>query len=573
MFCSYALKSQFLTSPLFRTNYLTSFLITMRYLIFALYAGVILAAVGLLPAPKYVEKVGNGHLKLSSACYLNSNVLDSIVLQGFDRMVSAIIDQKLTLNALPCVFNVYIEDADADLQMGVDESYEVKVKPQTSSIEISSKTRWGILHSFTTIQQLAAAGLFIQELHIKDKPLYPHRGLMIDSARNYLTVNSILEQIDIMALYKMNTLHWHLVDTQSWPIVLESHPEMALDAYSSQEVYTRADIQAIVSYGRQRAIRIIPEIDMPGHARAGWRRNDAELVICGDTDWEKQSTAVEPPPGQLNLILNKTYDVVKEVYDEVSLAFSDNLFHVGCDEVSVGCYNSSLSIRTWLESHSKRGFLGLIDHWLDEALPIFKNKKARRLIMWEDVLLSSVNASNLPKDVILQSWREHTNIQQLASRGYDVIISSSSFLYLDCGVGTFFTNDLRYVENVTNYNWNYNGRDSWCGPYKTWQRIYSMNITGWLTETEKSHILGYEAPLWSEQVDSNVLTQKLWPRAAALAELSWSGNLNEKGQLRLEDFGQRLLAFREYLVSLGHHPTPVAPKYCLKNPGACTVAA
>lgn len=545
----------------------------MRYLVFALYAGVIFAAVELLPAPTYVEQVGSGHLKLSSACYLNSNVLDLIVLQGFDRMMSAIFDQKLTLNTLPCVFNVYIEDADADLQMGVDESYEVKVKPQTSSIEISGKTRWGILHSFTTIQQLAASSLFIQELHIKDKPLYPHRGLMIDSARNYLTVNSILEQIDIMALSKMNTLHWHLVDTQSWPIVLESHPEMVLDAYSSQEVYTRADIQAIVSYGRQRAIRIIPEIDMPGHARAGWRRNDAELVICGDTDWEKQSTAVEPPPGQLNLILNKTYDVVKEVYDEVSLAFSDHLFHVGCDEISVGCYNSSLSIRTWLERHSKRGFLGLIDHWLDEALPIFNDKEARRLIMWEDVLLSSVNASNLPKDVILQSWREHTNIQQLVSRGYDVIISSSSFLYLDCGVGTFFTNDLRYVENVTNHNWNYNGRDSWCGPYKTWQRIYSMNVSGSLTETENSHILGYEAPLWSEQVDSNVLTQKLWPRAAALAELSWSGNLNEKGQLRLEDFGQRLLAFREYLVILGHHPTPVAPKYCLQTPGACTVVA
>lgn len=541
----------------------------MRFLIYALaiYSG----AFALVPAPTYVEQVGRGHLKLSTACSLNSNILDPILLQGFDRMMSAIFDDTITLDSLVCVFDVCVEDAQAELQLGVDESYEVRVMPQASSLEISAKTRWGVLHSFTTIQQLAASSLFLQELHIQDTPLHPHRGLMIDSARNYLTVDSILEQLDIMALSKMNTLHWHLVDSQSWPIVLTSYPEMALDAYSRHEVYTRTDFNAIVAYGRQRGIRIIPEIDMPGHARAGWRRKDAELVICGDTVWEE--TSVEPPPGQLNLILDKTYDVVEDVYSEVSLAFPDNLFHVGCDEISVGCYNTSTSIRNWLKSNSNRGFPGLIDHWLDKALPIFNNTEARRLIMWEDVLLSDINASSLPKDVILQSWREHSNIQQIAARGYDVIISSSSFLYLDCGVGTFFTNDPRYVENVTNHDWNYNGRDSWCGPYKTWQRIYSMNVTASLTETEKRHVLGYEAPLWSEQVDSNVLTQKLWPRAAALAELSWRGNLNEAGQLRLDDFGLRLLAFREYLVRLGHHPTPLAPKYCLQNPGACTVAA
>ena len=97
----------------------------------------------------------------------------------------------------------------------------------------------------------------------------------------------------------MNSLHWHLVDTQSWPLALESYPEMIQDAYSPEEVYSKSDIKYVIDYARSRGVRIIPEIDMPGHARAGWRKVDPSIVECADPFWT--DAAVEPPPGQLNI--------------------------------------------------------------------------------------------------------------------------------------------------------------------------------------------------------------------------------------------------------------------------------
>lgn len=522
-----------------------------------------------VPAPRFQQQMGSGHVRLSSACLLDTAVSNTILIEGFSRMLSTIIDgHQMTLDETECMFHVEIEDQDTGLYLGVDESYEMTVSPELSLITIKAQTIWGVLHGFTTIQQLSRHQT-IEAFNIKDKPFYPHRGIMLDSGRNFLTVESITEQLDIMALCKMNVLHWHLADSQSWPLKLNSHPEMALDAYSKSETYSALDLQHVVDYAKKRGIRVIPEIDMPGHARAGWKRNNSELVVCGNSEWDLERTAVEPPAGQLNPLSAKTYQVIQEVYLELTDIFPDNLFHVGGDEVSVGCYNSSSEIRQWLLDNNHKNLTPLIDYWLARALPIFDDRKERRLVMWEDIVLSSTNASDLLKNVILQSWKNYSNIQALTTAGYDVIVSSSSFFYLDCGVGTFLMNDYNYVENNENFSWNYRGLDSWCGPYKTWQRIYSFNETQLLEGADEKHILGYEAPLWSEQVDSHVLTQKLWPRAAALAELSWSGNLDAEGHIRLEDFGRRLLNFREMLVSLGYHPAPIAPKFCWYNPDAC----
>ena len=97
----------------------------------------------------------------------------------------------------------------------------------------------------------------------------------------------------------MNSLHWHLVDSQSWPVALESYPHMIKDAYSNDEVYSKNDLKYIVDYARARGVRVIPEIDMPGHARAGWKQVDPTIVECADAFWT--DAAVEPPPGQLNI--------------------------------------------------------------------------------------------------------------------------------------------------------------------------------------------------------------------------------------------------------------------------------
>jgi hexosaminidase len=124
------------------------------------------------------------------------------------------------------------------------------------------------------------------------------------------------------------------------------------------------------------------------------------------------------------------------------------------------------------------------------------------------------------------------------------------------------------VDGLANFNYGGNG-GSWCSPYKTWQRIYDYDFTTNLTSAEAAHVIGVTAPLWSEQSDDATISSKMWPRAAALAELSWSGNRNADGTKRTTEMTQRILNFREYLVANGVGASPLMPKYCLQHPHAC----
>jgi hexosaminidase len=478
-----------------------------------------------------------------------------------------------------------ITDYTADLQHGVDESYTLQITQSSQSIVITAQTIWGALHAFTTLQQLIISdgngGLIIEQpVTIEDSPLYPYRGIMIDTGRNFLSLKKIYEQIDGLALSKMNVLHWHLDDSQSWPLQMNSYPQMTQDAYSPSEVYSHDDLRGVIAYARARGVRVIPEIDMPGHASSGWKQVDPNIVACIDSWWSNDvwplHTAVEPNPGQLDIIYNKTYEVVETVYDELSSVFTDNFFHVGADELQVGCYNFSSTIQQWFAANTSRTYNDLVQYWVDHAVPIFKKVQNRTLVMWEDIYLSTPHAYNVPKDIILQTWNNGlANIKNLTRDGYNVIVSSADFFYLDCGNGGWVTNDPRYdvmtnpmTDGTETFNYGGDGGD-WCSPYKTWQRIYNYDFTENLTTTEMSRIIGAEAPLWSEQVDDTVVSSKIWPRAAALAELVWSGNRDVNGNKRTTELTQRILNFREYLLANGVKAAPLVPKYCLKHPHAC----
>lgn len=471
------------------------------------------------------------------------------LIETFSKMESSII-------------HVEILDYKAELQLGVDESYNLIVSE--AGVTIKSGTIWGALHAFTTLQQLIIYkhGRFMLEgsVLIRDYPRFPHRGIMIDSARNFLPVESILRQIDIMSTVKMNTLHWHLVDTQSWPLILECHPEMLLDAYSAQETYTIKDLKLVLTYARERGVRVVPELDIPGHARAGWRQVDPALVMCGCNFWN--GYAVEPPPGQLDILNNKTYLVIQDVYNELSEIFTEEYFHVGNDELQEKCYPQE-----WFNNQT---LSDITSRYLRLALPILNGVQGRKLIMWDDVLTSEGAVAELPKNITVQVWHEASHIKSITNKGYDVIVSLADHLYLDCGYGGFLTNDFRYSDFPENEHFNEGKGGSWCSPYKTWQRIYSFDFLRNLTKVERGRVIGAEAVLWSEQVDLTVLTTKLWPRSAALAESLWSGNRDENG-LKLYDFSTRILLFRELLVKLGYHVSQLSPKYCLLNPHACDV--
>lgn len=466
---------------------------------------------------------------------------------------------------------VTVDDSSADLQYAVDESYSLNIT--SAGISINAATTWGAVHAFTTLQQLVISNgqgqlVIEQPVTIVDKPNYPHRGIMLDTGRNFLSVKKIYEQLDGMALSKLNVLHWHLVDAQSWPIQMNTYPEMTKDAYSAREQYSHADIQGIVAYARARAIRVIPEVDTPGHAESGWSQVDPSIVACANSWWSNDDwalhTALQPNPGQLDILNPKTYDVVRGVYSELVTLFPENVYHIGGDEIQTGCYNFSDPITEWLTENTTRTYSDLVQYWVDHAFPIYNDSATRKLMMWEDIVIAPEHASIPPENIILQSWNDISNIKNLTSRGYDVVVSSNSFFYLDCGNGGYVGNDPRYnepyQESATSV-FNYGGiGGSWCSPYKTWQRIYDMDVNFNLTDEEASHVIGGEAPLWAEQVDDTIVSQKVWPRAAALAELFWSGNKDAEGNKRTTELTQRINNFREYLVASGVQAAILQPK-------------
>lgn len=482
--------------------------------------------------------------------------------------------------------NVKVKDTRASLQHGVDESYTLDIASGASSVDITAETVYGALHAFTTLQQIVindGTGKLVveQPVAIKDAPLYPVRGIMIDSGRNYLSKKKIMEQIDGMALSKLNVLHWHMIDSQSWAVQLEAYPQMIKDAYSPNEIYTKECMMEIIQYAGARGVRVIPEIDMPGHANSGWKQIDTNMMACIDSWWSNDNwplhTAVEPNPGQLDILNNKTYEATGKVFKELANIFPDNWFHIGGDELHINCYNFSSLAREFFASGKSMGDLYQV--WVDRALPNFRAQANKTFVMWEDVLLSADAAATgqVPKDVVLQAWNnglEH--IHNITEKGYRVIVSSSDFMYLDCGYGGWVGNDQRYDVQVNpnasdgspNFNWG-GGGGSWCAPYKTWQRIYDFDFTQGLSAEQKKLVQGSIAPLFSEQVDDVVLSQKLWPRAAALAELVWSGNRNKEGNKRTTELTQRILNFREYLVASGVMAAPLMPKFCLQHPHEC----
>jgi len=163
------------------------------------------------------------------------------------------------------LLTLIIQDPDAGLVHGVDESYTLSILP--SSAILTAKTTWGAMRGLETFSQLAwgrptcvAVGV-----HAWDSPLYAHRGITLDTSRNYYPVKDLLRTLEAMSMNKLNVFHWHLTDSQSFPLVLPSESSLAeKGAYASHMVYTPEDVETIVEFGLDHGVRVLPEIDAPG---------------------------------------------------------------------------------------------------------------------------------------------------------------------------------------------------------------------------------------------------------------------------------------------------------------------
>jgi hexosaminidase len=353
------------------------------------------------------------------------------------------------------------------------------------------------MHGLETFSQLVTFDHASETFQIKnapwkidDKPRFPHRGLMIDSARHFETLASIRHVIDSLPYAKINVLHWHMVDTQSFPFESKTYPKLWDGAYSEAEKFTQDDIASIVEYARLRGVRVIVEFDVPGHA-ASWCTGYPE--ICpSKTCLQPLNVANEQTFTLLSSILNECTGGKTSSKGKPSGLFPDDFIHLGGDEVDTTCWTSTPSVAAWLKDQNMTGDQGYA-YFVKKAAS-FAIAQGRRPVQWSEVY--DHFKTKLAKETVVHIWKSNTNVTEVLADGYDVLLN----------VGYYPKS--WYLDNL-NINWTAVYSNKPCADH---------NVPPSLC----SNILGGHGEMWGETVDTSDIQQTVWPRLAAIAERLWS---------------------------------------------------
>ncbi|KAJ1936626.1 Glucosamine-6-phosphate isomerase (Glucosamine-6-phosphate deaminase) (GNPDA) (GlcN6P deaminase), partial [Linderina macrospora] len=455
---------------------------------------------------------------------------------------------------------VSVENTDETLGLETDESYTLDV-PVSGKASLKAKSPYGVVRGLETFSQLVSSNGYGKvvantPISIKDAPKFPHRGILFDTSRNWFSVDAVKHTLDAMSYNKLNVLHWHIVDAQSWGVESKTYPELhQKGAYSSSQLYSYKDIKDIIQYAKNRGIRVIPEFDVPGHTYAvGLSHPEIMSCLNQQPGWDK--FAAEPPSGQLNIAKEGSIQFAKNVFKEYAALFPDNVIHVGGDEVNMHCWETDPDVQKYLAAHKNETVESLLLSWYGKLHDYVGKDLKKTPFTWEETLFH--HPFNAPKDTIVHTWIDAASVANTVNRGYRAVSSSYSSLYLDCGHGAWLP------------NWDGN---SWCDPFKTWMHVYNYDVLANITDPAKQKlVLGSEAAIWSEQTDEHSFDPRTWPRAAALAETTWSGKADANGHVRTTgEVASRLHEQRYRMVARGIKAEPMQPLWCARYPGQCNL--
>ena len=353
--------------------------------------------------------------------------------------------------------------------------------------------------------------------NITDAPRFRHRGMLIDSSRHFLPVDTILAHIDAMSALKLNLLHWHLVDFQSFPIQSKAAPGLGKGAFSGRECYSLDDLTRVVLYAKDRGVRVMPEIDTPGHTYS-WRIGYPDIVAscpltiqsaagCGSWGVGEECATLDPSQ-------NRTYEVLEQLLGEMGAVFFDPAFHLGGDEVHYACWNESVRVRAYMQAQGYGGdFAQLEAEYMNRLLGIAAKVLGadRRVMVYQEVFDQKIT---LPHRVVFGIWKPGRSdggggggaasipqeVTNVVRAGHQVVLANGNNgdWYLNNGFGN--------------------------GQMSLWPEVYALDpLNGTeLTPAEEALVIGGEASLWGEEINEHNLQPKAWPRGAAFAERMWS---------------------------------------------------
>lgn len=425
--------------------------------------------------------------------------------------------------------------------------YHLSVNDQ--GISLSSAQVEGLFYGIQTIlQQLPAIrtneALLLPFQEIQDWPILGWRGLMLDVSRHFYPAETIKSVLDLMAYYKLNVFHWHLVDTEGWRLEIKKYPKLTKVGAWREEIpgsvfynkdsslvldgnpyryggyYTQDEVREIVNYAKERQIIVIPEIELPGHSGAALAAYP-HLSCNGNEQTTPNSLThsgvLYSDQWNFNYCAGRdsSFEFLEGVFEEVMDLFPSQYIHIGGDEVDKRYWETCIHCQNRMEQEGLNSEDELQSYFI-KRIEAYLNSHGKKMIGWDEILEGGLSPS-----ATVMGWRGEKGGIKAAQMGNDVIMSPSDPLYLNRvqvksenePFGPDFS--INSLENVYNYH----------------------PIPEILDEEESSRIIGTQIAVWTEFISSvEHLEYMLLPRLPAFAELSWSG----KERKDFESFVERL---------------------------------
>ncbi|MEL6557778.1 MAG: beta-N-acetylhexosaminidase [Bacteroidota bacterium] len=444
-----------------------------------------------------------------------------------------------------------------------EEGYSLSV--DVDKIIITGKSPKGVFYGIQTLRQLLPPGVNavpkdqnvkVPAVIIADAPRYAYRGMHLDVARHFFPVSFVKRYIDLLAMHKMNTFHWHLTEDQGWRIEIKQYPKLTevgawrngtiVGHYPGTEndnkryggFYTQDQIREVVDYAAKRHITVIPEIELPGHSSAAIAAYpylscfpEERTVVPNEmmSEASKKAQADGQPK-----IVQESWGVYKDVYcvgkeetftfiegvlDEVVALFPSTYIHIGGDECPKEYWEKSP------ESQTRKAELNLADEhelqsYFIKRVEKYLNSKGKQIIGWDEIL-----EGGLAPNATVMSWRGNAGGIAAANAGHKVVMSPNSHCYFD-----HYQSEDTDKEPLA------------IGGFLPVEKVYSFDpVPTELSAENQQYILGGQANLWTEYIDTEKHAEyMLLPRMTALSEALWTA----KEQKDYEDFKGRLTGFR-----------------------------
>ena len=426
----------------------------------------------LIPAPRGSVHMQEGGVKLPETVTVSLGDFAPWCLEAFAARLDGHVETAE---------NGFITLKKADI---AKEGYKLTVTKDGITVEAADES--GAVWALTTVTELTAEGEALPIVTIEDAPHYGHRGLSLDCSRHFFTADEVKKVIDQMTRVKLNVLHWHLVDDQGWRIECKTLP---LLHETTGTYYTQEEIRSVIEYARVRGMEIIPEIDMPGHTRS-------MIAAYPHLSCFGEKTELCQFGGIFEKILcpgkDETFEFIEKLLTEVCALFPDDRFHIGGDEAPKTEWKKCPHCKARMEAFGLTDYEDLQGYFTKRVVAILK-KHGKRAVCWNDVLESK----DVDTENIIQYWtaQHEAPVPAFIERGGKVIFSNMSALYFD------------YPHGINSLNKVYH---------------YQPVVMG-KSYADSPNMLGYEAALWSEQVETpEHLEELLFPRLYAVSEIAWN---------------------------------------------------